>query len=194
MSFYSKLKFNLVIVENQLDHVYSTNPSHIYIFLQKIEPELINTNINKLVINTEQLTRQDWLLLMQKYIQHNIPIIDYSLENIHQSNLPIIYLPMQYNQSDVLLLKHYYHTIPKTYDFAFCGCMSPRREKILQKLRKMKLKVLRIKGWGNDRDKKIASCKIFINIHFADDYMIMNLSDVIDGQWLACQLFLKIRY
>lgn len=169
-----KLNLNYILLDNLLNYNYSNDQNEIYLFCQSIDFQLITKPINKFLINTEQLTISMYNNTIKRYLSINIPVIDYSLENIASLDHPnIFYLPYQYNENEIEKLKKFYLDTPKIYDVAFCGSVSERRKKILDDIRNLGLTVLEITtDWADTRDMKIASCKMLINIHYRDDYNI----------------------
>jgi hypothetical protein len=58
------------------------------------------------------------------------------------------------------------------YDVGFSGSRSERRASVLDALSASGLNVLDIRGWGDDRDRLLASCRVHLNIHYSADYMV----------------------
>ena len=161
-------KLCLIIMPYFEKYHYLDDPNELYIF------PAINYNrkkCHKKFINFEQLSRPDIIKAYSALMKNNVPLIDYSIENL-QHYKHAIHLPYQYYDEEINRLSHYYQTLPKLYDVAFCGRSSPRRNNIIKMLKNMGLKVFIIKSWGDKRDRMIASCKILINIHCEDDYKI----------------------
>lgn len=167
-SFAKKLDLIAIRVPDISLFDYINDPNEVYIFIVR---HFVNKQCTKKIFNFEQASRESIRSSLVPIINTHIPLFDYSIENIQYYNASH-YLPYQYNEKEVSKLNKYYKTIPKQYDVAFCGDKSNRRIKILDALKKMGLKVLMIRGWGNERDMKIASCKVLINIHFDDEYTV----------------------
>ncbi|QTF49041.1 hypothetical protein qu_146 [Acanthamoeba polyphaga mimivirus] len=164
------------IISNQI-HIYNyiDSPNHVYIFCQCIDDHLFKKSFNKMVIFTEQLTKKQELNQISRYVNHKIPVIHYSIENMKINNNPTdIYIPYQYNKKEIKMLRNLYLNTPKEYDVAFCGSMSPRRRKIIDDIKSNGLKVLElVRGyWGNIRDCSIAKCKVLVNVHYSHDYNV----------------------
>ena len=130
-----------------------------------------------ILYNTEQMTRQNKLEQVISKINNNKnikEIWDYSKVNIQILNSKGItnvkYVPLESPDSYVNKLKEYRKIID--YDVGFSGTLSNRRLNILNKLRECGKSVNIIQKFGEDRDMELARCKILINIHYADDYMV----------------------
>lgn len=162
----------LELSDNFSNYAYNTNDT--YIFCRVIPDSILNNNdIKKILINTEQLTRHAYISYCNHILNMNIQLIDYGPENIEilNNHINIKYIPYQYNKDEVDVLKSYLNN-EKIYDVGFSGAMSQRRLNILQELSNNNISVVNITGWGDERDKQIAKCKILVNIHFAPDYNV----------------------
>lgn len=174
-SFGSLLNIDYILLDNFNEYNYINSPEHIYIFCQLTDDNLLTKPFQKMILNTEQLTIAKYMDRTRKYINHGIRIIDYSIENIKLCNNPsTIYLPYQYSDSEIQILKKLYDSTPKKYDLVFCGSISQRRRYILDSLKSHGVSILELVTghWGHARDVEIASCKMLINIHYAHDYNI----------------------
>lgn len=157
------------------------DPESIYIFCQEIPTNVVNKINRKIILNMEQLTRSKYLDQIKSYMDQNIIILDYAIENIKllkilfPDNLTKLnnyfYIPYQYNKNEFSKLRKF-RTINKSYDIAFSGSISQKRDKILKQLKQLKLKVYVVPGWRDVRDSEIGKCKILLNIHFNNDYNI----------------------
>ena len=148
------------------------NKDNIIIFMQKIPnlgKKIDNTNNNILILNTEQLTRKEWLNYIKK-ISKDFIIIDYSKENIdimNKHNIKnTIYFPYIYNSQEIYNLK-------KTKNL--CGIAlynMKRRQNIMKHYSFKNIKINNIRGWKGTRDKILFQHKILINISADKDYNI----------------------
>ncbi|AAV50415.1 hypothetical protein [Acanthamoeba castellanii mimivirus] len=173
-SFANKLKLVYVGLIDINEYDYIDDPTHVYIFCQSITKELLEKKFNKILLNTEQLSIPKYFDIIKNYLKH-LTIIDYSIENIALINDPkVIHIPYQYKETEIAVLKKYYQEIPKQYDVAYCGTMSPRRRLILDQLKSNGVVVMEIcqSKWGQERDMLIASCKMLINIHHSDNFNV----------------------
>lgn len=111
------------------------------------------------LINTEQNTKKENIDLLNSYA---IPILDYSLENIRiASKKNHYYLPYMINVDEVYDLK-------KTNDIIVLSG-GVRRAKIALALGSSWLQ----NNWGEERDAILFRHKILVNIHYADDYNVL---------------------
>lgn len=178
-SFKNWFNADYCVTNDLLTYQYLDHPDEIYLFCQSIDVNLMSKKFNKLVINTEQLTRSIWSQVINNHFRNNITVLDYGPENIEimqqinpnpQPTGSHFYLPYLYEESEISQLRNYYTKSTKLYDVAYCGALSDRRKNILDKLRELGLGVLNVEGFGKHRDILIASCKVLINIHYAADY------------------------
>lgn len=149
----------------------------IHIFLYRLPVRVVlrikyyeKNNIKIYFLNTEQLSLEhhfEYLKSLPKYIK----ILDYSLGNfflINQLKRDSYCLPYTINP------KEDFSKIPKTKDICmiFPGNGSLRRHNILHQLRKNKIPVDVIKGYGQLRDVQLFQYKIILNIHYNNGYKI----------------------
>ena len=175
-----KTRFDILKIFNNrtkkdiiLEEIQKADKETLFFFLQSL-------SINKLpkqflkriyIINTEQLTRQKFLLYILKIINQGVNIIDYSFPNIsllkinYKGKKQIGYLPYLPNPKEI-------YNFPKENQVAFIGASGSYRIQILNKLSNSGVKINMIKGWGAKRDKELFKNKILLNIHYAPDYMV----------------------
>ncbi len=149
----------------------------IHIFLYRIPVRILlrikyyeKNNIKIYFLNTEQLSLEhhfEYVQSLPKYIK----IIDYSLGNfflINQLKRHSYCLPYTISP------KEDFSKIPKTKDICmiFPGNGSLRRHNILHQLRKNKIPVDVIKGYGHLRDMQLFQYKIILNVHYNIGYKI----------------------
>lgn len=120
-----------------------------------------------IVINTEQLSREDQRKIIQSY---NVPIIDYSYKNLsYLKNKNTYMFPFIFDS------KYLWKFSPKNYiyDVIFFGCKSDRRMKIINELKSRGVKVAFLQNiYNDDMNRIIFNSKIMLNIHYADDYKV----------------------
>jgi len=144
------------------------NNNNKYVFIQSDYDVFYNPNIDSYVVNTEQMTRINYRTAMKRLSDKGYKIIDYSEENIkllhdfEHLEKPITFIPYQVNPKELS------GVVPKTNGACFIGCLSPHRQRILQKIGNVNI----VKGWGSQRDRHLFSHKIMINIHFNENYKI----------------------
>lgn len=161
----------LIVADNIEDLNYNNND--IYIFVLSL-PEKFIPNTNVLHLNTEQCTIPVKQNYVASLLNNGIRVVDYSLENIQLLNKTnLLHLSYQFDETDINKLKHFVTTIDKTYDVAFVGSRSKKRDYILEKLQENDIKVVIVDSqWGDARDKTIASAKMLLNVHYDDDYNV----------------------
>jgi len=128
-----------------------------------------------LLYNCEQLSRQFHIELFLKLASnpHVKEVWDYSVAHcailkshgITARHVPLI-SPKAYIDQVVAL------RVPPDVDVGFCGCLSERRLAILNGLLKAGLTVHCVTQFGLERDKRLARCRVLLNVHFSDDYTI----------------------
>ncbi|MEM0354265.1 MAG: hypothetical protein QXW79_01650 [Thermoplasmata archaeon] len=170
-SFKHKLGLSFLGVQSIENFDYISDPMEIYIFSNT--PPKLTKNINIITINMEQTTVTSNQIIINQAREEKITIADYSIENILYYNKNAIYLPYQYEKTEIDRLASLYKKNPKRWDVAFCGGMSKRRMAIINGLKYAQLSVLTIIGeFGEKRDNEISKCKLLINIHYNNDYKI----------------------
>lgn len=124
--------------------------------------------------NTEQLTRKHYLKFVKEVSNSNpVEMWDYSLANIKilkDSGINSVHVPLispKWYIDRILFWK------TNEFDVGFCGHLSPKRKFIINDLKSKGLKVMCTNNeFGDARDKKLAKCKIILNIHYNDEYLI----------------------
>jgi len=109
----------------------------------------------------------------EKYLKYKI--YDYSLSNIKLLKENEItnteHLPYNVTDYEKIFLLKLNNETNKEYDFGFIdkrGSMPitpPRRNKILEFLISQGFTLNVVSGWGEDRDRELAKCRIILNIH-----------------------------
>ena len=131
------------------------------------------------LINTEQLTRENWLQKIRNMViesKISFTLFDYSGSNAEllkeKYNIIAKVIPYCPNENEVTKLKNLISTTEKIYDLAFIGT-GDRRLHVINQIRAQGITVYTILSkWGDVRDIEVAKCKYLLNIHFADDYQI----------------------
>jgi len=129
-----------------------------------------------ILYNCEQMSRSQPLASVVKIASNpNIKEVwDYSLENckilktygIEARHVPFI-SPRVYVEQIRALRDEL------TVDVGFCGALSERNVKILNELMRKGLTVYYVKQDGIERDKRLARCRVILNIHYSDDLTIL---------------------
>ena len=125
-------------------------------------------------LNLEQTTRKNILNFIVKInkLFPKINFIDYSYPNI--------LLLKKYINKEIKLIEYprcEYEicNYPKIYDIAcikFKNSNIKRRKKIYYDMIKAGLNVIDIEGWGKERDNILFRCKILVNVHYDNSYSI----------------------
>jgi hypothetical protein len=133
-------------------------------FVQKIGSKIDIEKYEKkniYIINTEQISRKKILKKFENFSN----TIDYSHENISLINQNIIYFPYGINKNEIFDFK-------KDNNICFIGAKSDKRNKIINELKEREINIDIITGFSEERDKKLFTYKILLNIHFDDNYNI----------------------
>lgn len=155
-----------IIMDSSLliNKIQNRSKSDIFIFIQNMPPISydILVNINCYLLNTEQLSKNEWIQILQKT---PIKILDYSLANIKQLipyRQDVYYLPYMINRNEIL-------DYEKIYDIACIGCWTDSyRLNITNQIPCINI----IEGYGKERDEKLFRHKILLNIHFNERFKI----------------------
>ena len=162
-----------LIKYHNIQEIPINDSGNIYVFFNQIPSQILQLipSSRLMLINTEQLTRSHWHILIDIYSKHGIKIFDY--DNYQSTVNNYEYLPYQVTDNEIhYLSKLLTHTV-KNYDVAICSVNgSNRRASVVTRLRNMGISVIDVNGWGKSRDTQIASARILINIHYADNYQI----------------------
>ena len=145
-----------------------------FLFMQNISIKINNEDERIYLINTEQLSRHEYIKTIIEYPK-NIKIIDYSLVNIQYlepyRNL-IYYLPYTVNKNEI-------YNFQKIYDVCTIGCWSDYRKHITEQLIEKGININHIgignhnnEIFGNERDEILFKHKILLNIHYNDQYKV----------------------
>ena len=131
-----------------------------HIFLQKVPHEAYKKiNKNRIyLLSTEQLSRPGCFDYVCR--RNNDNIIDYSEENIkyYGDRKNVYHIPYQINKQEIYDYK-------KEKDVAMVANNSPRRWEIYNEILNRKINVNNIIGWLEDRDEKLFTHKILVNVH-----------------------------
>lgn len=141
---------------------------------------------NYIYYNTEQLTVPHYLEKAKTTIKRTNPkeVWDFSEANceiLRQNGIQAIYVPLKSPDWYISMLKSFQC---KEYDVGFAGTLNERRLYILDALEKEGVVVHKITDFGEERDKKLASCRILLNIHYSEEYNIFESNRC--EPWLQC--------
>ena len=168
LSFYKKLNAEIINFDN-INEIPSINKIDIFIFIQTIPDELLQTinndNNNIYLLNTEQMSRLAYKDKMNTFPK-NIKILDYSKANLKYFNgYYTKFLSYQINYDEI-------YNFPKTKDICIMSGESNYRRNIINELINKSYTVDIISGWKKERDEKLFTYKILLNISYQEDYKI----------------------
>jgi hypothetical protein len=139
-----------------------------------------NTSGKFIFYNTEQLTRPEILTAVVNTIKNAgdyvVEIWDYSQVNVDllaKEGITARLVPVKVSEfySKWLLAKR--EELPCVYDVGFCGILNKRRLDIINELKKRGKRVRAIQNmYSRARDSELMKCKMFLNIHFTEDYKV----------------------
>ena len=144
-----------------------------------------------LFINVEILTEQNRLNHIHEIINTGVKVLDYSLTNIlimkrlietNSIQYPhnIYHLPYQFNQCEKKHIEHTSCDVVYEYDAGIINAFpktdlgnTSRRTNIFEQLSEEPgIKCLNIVGWGRTRDREIQKCRIIVNVHHFDSFLV----------------------
>lgn len=126
----------------------------------------------KMLLNIEQMTAARYLSYYIEYVKNDIRLMDYSQFNcdiLKQTNMLV---PYQYNEDEVNRLRTCLKTVPKKYDVVIVCTLAPRRQHIIDGLKREGITMNKVEGWKENRDEKIAEGHLLLNIHGPKDMLI----------------------
>ena len=142
------------------------------IYIQKLPEGPLPEHLKVYLLNIEQLSISYWYNTIRGYLDRGVDIIDYSWKNVEllHAAVPaerVHYIPYLYNPDEIMT--------PSTANaIAFFGWMSPRREAVANALRAADVPLDAFNGvYGEERDKRISAASAILNVHYRDDYKIL---------------------
>ena len=162
-----------ILLTNYQTLLKKMNEYHQFIFINNIPDDILKnyTNIfyNIYFLNTEQLSRKNWLTKITNYYKIGIKCIDYSNANINclDFNQNVFYLPYLINTNEI-------YDYNKIHDVVFIGdTTSHYRKNIINNLRQNNIHVNQIFKFYKERDDQLFRHKILLNVHFNQEYKIL---------------------
>jgi hypothetical protein len=130
--------------------------------------------------NTEQLTRPEVLTAVVNTIKSAgdrlVETWDYSQVNVDilaKEGITARLVPVKVCEFYSNWLNERRAALPRTYDVGFCGILNKRRLDILTELKRRGKSVRAIHNmYSRARDSELLKCKMFVNIHFTEDYKV----------------------
>lgn len=168
LSFYKKLNAKILLFNN-VNEIQNINKTDIYIFIQTIPHELLNQmvdNTNIYLLNTEQMGREHYNNIMNTFPK-NIKRFDYSKANLKYYDKEVYakFLSYQINYDEI-------YNLPKTNDVCIMTGGSNYRQNITNQLQDKNIHTDIIYGWKKERDEKLFTYKILLNISIREECKI----------------------
>lgn len=168
LSFYKKINAEIIIF-NDITDIPKINKTNIFIFLQILIDEILNSidsqNSNIYLINTEQLSYNEHKQRINSYPK-NVKMLDYSKANMsYYDGYYTKFLSYQLNYDEL-------YNLPKTKDICIMTGESAYRRNIINQIINKGYTIDIISGWKKERDEKLFTYKILVNISYQEDYKI----------------------
>lgn len=173
-SFIDKLPNSQLILyyKGQNEQIPENNVNSKFVFLQTIPDGILerfnNSPTNLYLINTEQLSNPKDINRFNTYPKF-IKLIDYSRGNIKYYKdfiYPTKFIEYQINMKEI-------YNLPKTNNICIMYGLTPYRKHIIDVIRSKGYNVDEISGWGKERDQKLFTYKIIINISQSEQHTLM---------------------
>ena len=175
--------YKIVYTQN-VDFVLSCNPKKVSYIMNIADERILNkyknTNVELSFLNTEPLSISYNLDLLKSLIYKYpyVKIYDYSFSNlqiIKHHNLYGELLEYRFYEKENIILKELNSSEPKVYDFGIITygntetntieCLIHKKKDVVECLISKGFKIHIISGWGIERDKELAKCKVILNVH-----------------------------
>lgn len=167
-----------VYLTNEIEFIKKINPDEITVILNNFMngnyncvPDLTDIKENVTFLQLEPLNLPHRIECLKR-VKWDTFIYDYSLSNIkilNEYGIQSVYLPYIVKEKEYL--SKIFKETKKEYHFGFINKKTsmpitpPRRNKVLAYLFDSGFKVNIVSGWGEDRDRELAKCKVILNIH-----------------------------
>ena len=149
-----------------------------YICIRRVPFELLppETDVPVVFVNTEQLSVPRKMVEYRAYTASPRvgAVYDYSTENIKLSNGRSGHLPLRERAVETELLKKYMRQegVENADKIACIGTPTQYRIDAINALRRRGVGVDFIQAFGEERDRRVASCKILLNLHAGPSYRL----------------------
>jgi len=174
-----------IVYTQDIEYVLNCNPKKISYIMNIVDDRILNkfknTDVELSFLNTEPLSISYNLDLLKCHINKYpyLKIYDYSFSNLQiilHNNLYGELLEYQIYEKENMLLKDLLINEPKIYDFGIItygkmetntvdNSLFHKKKNIVNELISKGFKIHIISGWGLERDKELAKCKVILNIH-----------------------------
>ena len=155
-------------------HVYEfdfNHPQMFYLISFDFRDKQIQIPVNKVnsaIVNFEPMFAYNLYVPLREFYDKGWNILDYSVS--HQMQFPKqLHLPYQCNPVEIDHLKELIRPTPE-YDVAMVGNNTGRRQRAIDELQKLGVKIVFVSGWNDERDSQIGNCKVLLNIHGHDEH------------------------
>ena len=156
VSFYKKINAEILIFD-EIKELPEINKLDIYIFIQTIPDEILNTinsqYSNVYLLNTEQMSRESHKTRIHTFPK-NIKMLDYSKANMkyYDKEYYTKFLSYQLNYDEL-------YNLPKTKDICIMTGESEYRRNIINQIINKGYTIDIISGWKKERDEKLFTYK-----------------------------------
>ncbi len=171
-SFIDKIPNSSLVLFTDNNQIPINNGQHKFVFVHRIPDVLIdklNSSYNNIyVLNTEQLTVKMWYNIINNHPKF-IKMIDYNKGNFkYYDNFlyPIKFIEYQINTKEI-------YNYEKNKGICIIGNIYPYRAPIIEKIKNKGYNVDVINGWNKERDQKLFTYKIIINIDQSEEHKLM---------------------
>jgi hypothetical protein len=174
-----------IVYTQDIEYVLNSNPKKISYIMNVVDERILNkyknSNVELSFLNTEPLSISYNLDLLKCHINTYpyLKIYDYSFSNLQiilQNNMYGELLEYQFCEKENSLLKELNLIEPKLYDFGIItygktetntvvNSLFHKKKDVVNELISKGFKIHIISGWGLERDKELAKCKVILNIH-----------------------------
>lgn len=146
-----------------------------YICVRRVPFSILPRDVKLVFVNTEQLTVPKKLQEYRYFTRDpSIEVYDYSRANISISGRGT-YLPIEEDKGETTLLKTLrdrFRHASHAFDVACVGSVTPYRTYLVNFLKQAGVRVDFIQGFGIERDRRVAKCKILLNLHAEPSYKL----------------------
>jgi hypothetical protein len=172
-SFIDKIPNTKLILYNTLNDIPTNNNNDKFVFIFNF-PDTIkgildrfnNNSKNIYLINTEQLSRESESKRINSYPKF-IKMIDYCKGNFkYYSGFTPKLIDYQINMKEI-------YNLPKTNDICIMANLSDYRKKIVTQIKEKGYQIDEVSGWKKQRDEKLFTYKIIVNVSYNDQYKII---------------------
>ena len=168
LSFYKKINA-IIILYDKPNEIPEMNNYDTYIYVKHMHKEQLsqlNSNTkNVYLLNTEQLVLFDHTPRINAYPKY-IKMLDYNKANLkYYDGYYTKFIQYQINNDEI-------YNFPKTKEICMMSNLTDYRKKIINELKEKDVNIDIITGWKKERDEKLFTYKIIINLGYSDKHKI----------------------